>query len=281
MTGYKNKAVLEMLICALLWSTGCIIIKLIPWNPFAIAGVRSFFSAFTVLIYIKITGQSIVLNKTVLISSLFMALAFIAYVTANKLTTAANAIVIQYTLPIFIMIFSVLLFRQKFRTSDIIAVLVTFSGIILFFFDKLDKGNLLGNIVAVFSGMFLSGMYIGMGRTEDENKISITFFGHVFTAVAGMPFILLSENTITPMSLIYVIFLGIFQLGIPYILFADASKTCPPLACSLLSAVEPVLNPVWVLIFNGEKPGPYALVGGIIIIATVTIWSIFVRKEEK
>ena len=83
------------------------------------------------------------------------------------------------------------------------------------------------------------------------------------------------------MSLIYVIFLGIFQLGIPYILFADASKTCPPLACSLLSAVEPVLNPVWVLIFNGEKPGPYALVGGIIIIATVTIWSIFVRKEEK
>lgn len=281
MLNEKRTAMIEMLICAVLWSIGGILIKLVKWNPFAIAGVRSLFSALTVLIYTKIGKMPLRLTKQVAVSSVLMALAFIAFVSANKLTTAANAIVIQYTLPLFIMIFSVLFFKEKFVKKDVFAVVFTFGGILLFFFDQLDMGKIWGNIIAIFSGMFLAGMYIGMGRAPAEDKISITFFGHLFTAIIGIPFLFVPGNEITAMSVFYIIILGVFQLGIPYILFAHASRTCPPLACSLLSAIEPILNPLWVLIFDGEKPGVFALVGGVIVILTVTLWCLPGKKEKK
>lgn len=277
----RRKAMIEMLVCSVLWSTGGILMKLIKWNAFAIAGVRSLFSALTVFVYMKAAKQKIRLTKKTALGAAFMCVAFLSFVLANKLTTAANAIVIQFTLPVFIMLFSVVFFRQKFGKRDVLAVLFTFAGIALFFFDKLNAGRMTGNFLAILAGMCLAGMYLTMDRTPAEDRVSVTLFGHLFTALIGSGFILSTETEITAISVVYIVILGIFQLGIPYILYAHATKSCPPLACALLSAIEPILNPLWVLIFDGEVPGFYALIGAVLVILTVTLWCLPKKGDIK
>jgi len=277
----KNLAILQMLICASLWSIAGIFIKLIPWSPFVISGTRSAVSGIVVFAYIKIKKMPVIANKRTLISGLVMCLVYTCFVTANKLTTAANAIVLQFTAPVFIMIFSALFFKQKFSRADLLAVIFTLAGISLFFLDQLTPGHLLGNIVGIFSGMFMAGMYITIGNADSTERMSCVFFGQVMTAIVAVPFIFITKPQVTTIPALSIIILGVFQLGIPYILFAKAVEYCPPLACSLLGAMEPLLNPIWVAIFNGETPGIYALFGGIIVVATVTLWCVFGNKDSR
>jgi drug/metabolite transporter (DMT)-like permease len=191
-------------------------------------------------------------------------------VSANKLTTAANAIVLQFTSPIFIMLFSAVLFRQRYKPTDFITVLLTFCGIAVFFVSGLHDGHLAGDIVAVLAGVFMAGMFVFVSRTDKSEKMSAIFFGQVLTALIGLPFAFFTKVTITPVAIISVIVLGIVQIGIPYILLALATNHCPPLALSLIGALEPLLNPLWVLIFIGERPGAISLIGGVIVIGAVT-----------
>lgn len=270
-----------MLSCACLWSIAGIFIKQIPWNPFLIAGWRSLIAAATVVVYMLITKQKFVISKTVLINGLFEGLLFIAFVSSNKLTTSANAIVLQFTCPIFLMVYSSLLYKKKFRIMDIVVALVTLLGIALCFMDQLEGGHLLGNIVAVGSGALMAAMYLIVGNAKPEEKMSGMLAGHVLAAIIGLPFMFFTENTVTGISVVSIIILGVFQLGIPYILYVLSTKTCPPLACSLIAAAEPLLNPVWVAIFDGEVPGPLAFAGGIIVIAAVTIWCVLDGKAAK
>lgn len=263
-------AILQMLACAALWSIAGILFKLIDWNPFAIAGFRALLAAITVGIYMLAAKRKLVMSKNVLISAFFMAATFFCFVSANKLTTAANAIVLQFTSPIFIMLFSAVLFRQKFKASDVVTALLTFVGIAVFFVGSLHDGHLAGDLVAVLSGVFMAGMFVFVGRTDQSEKMSGIFFGQVLTALIGIPFAFFSVMTITPAAVISVIILGIFQIGIPYILLGLAANHCPPLALSLIGALEPLLNPVWVMIFTGERPGVFSLIGGVIVIGAVT-----------
>jgi drug/metabolite transporter (DMT)-like permease len=272
-------AIMQMLVCASLWSIAGIFIKLIDWNPFVIAGFRSLFAALAVIVYMLATKQKIIISRNVLISMFFLSATFLCFVSANKLTTAANAIVLQFTAPVFIMIFSALLFRQKFKASDIITVLVALGGISIFFIDSLDKGQLLGNTLGIFAGIFMSGMYIAVGKTGENEKMSGILFGHLLTAFIGIPFFFFTKGTVSIASVSSIIILGVVQLGIPYILFGLASANCPPLPCCLIAAVEPLLNPVWVLIFDGEHPGMFSVLGGIIVIAAVTVQCILQDKH--
>jgi drug/metabolite transporter (DMT)-like permease len=277
----KRKAILQMLLCAALWSTGGIFIKLIPWNPFVIAGWRSLISAAAVLVFICISKAKVRINGRSVVMGVFMSLTFLAFVTANKLTTAANAIVLQFTSPIFIVVFSVFFFREKFHSRDILAVIFTMGGIALFFFDSLDSGRLTGNLVAIGAGLVMAAMYIGIGRGDEETRIGGMLMGHLFTALAGIPVMFFTKNIISVPSVLCILALGILQLGIPYILLVLSSENCPPLACSLLGALEPLLNPVWVFLFNGEAPGLFALIGGVTVIASVTLWCVRQNKQPK
>ena len=272
MTDRKQQrlAILQMTVCALLWSVGGILIKLIELNPIAIAGCRSLFAGVTIGVYMLLTKQKLIVSKNVLISAFFLAATFFCFVSANKLTTAANAIVLQFTSPIFIMLFSVALFRQKFRGSDYVTALLTFAGVAVFFVGGLHQGHLTGDLVAVLAGVFMAGMYLSVGRTDAREKMSGIFFGQALTALVGVPFLFFTEGTVTVSSAVYIIILGVVQIGIPYILMALALSHCPPLACSIIGALEPLLNPVWVLLWGGETPGWYALVGGVIVIGAVT-----------
>lgn len=270
---------IEMLVCALLWSIAGIFMKLIPWNGFAIAGMRSLIAGLTMLTYVLIKGYKLVINKKTLTAGLFTGLVYTCFTVANKLTTAANAIVLQFTSPVFIVVFSALIFKQRIRKRDLSVVVLTLLGIALFFFDQLKPGYVTGNFVAIAAGLFMALMFIFVGDLEPEARFSAIILGQGLTFLIGLPFMLRYGLSFTPAITASILTLGIFQLGISYILYVKASKYCPPLACCLLGALEPLLNPVWVAIFDGERPGIWALIGGVIVVASITVWLATDKKE--
>lgn len=270
-----RKAELTMLAAAVLWSTGGVLIKQIPWNALVISGMRSALAAVVLFLFMRTTGAKIRFNRySIGFGSLLTGLMF-SFVIANKLTTAANAIVLEYTSPVLILVFSAVVLKQKFHAADWIAVIAVFLGISLFFFDRLSPSHLTGNCVALLSGIFCAGGYILCGEADTDSRLSGILFSHVFTAIVGLPFIAVFPPKFTPVSVACVLALGVFQIGVSYILYALAMRECPPFACSLLGAVEPLLNPVWVFLFNGEAPGSFAMFGGAIVLISVTGWCVW------
>ncbi len=268
----ETKATIQMLICSLLWSISAIFIKQIDWNPVVISGIRSLFASITIFLFMKAKNYCFAVNSRSIKMGLSLCATFLLFVTANKLTTAANAIVLQFTSPVFILIFSSVFLKQKLSHKDVIAVFFTFVGIALFFFDDMSGGHLAGNIVAIGSGVCLALAYMSIGGGNGNERMSGIFLGNFFTALVGIVALFITKPVIMPKEVLFIIILGVFQLGIPYILLVFASEYCPPLACSLLGALEPLLNPLWVFLLNGEHPGALAFVGAIVVVATITIW---------
>ena len=272
----KNRAMLLMVITAAMWSLGGIFIKLISWSPFLIAGIRSGISGSIMAMYMAATHTHFKLNRYSVLAGVGLAFSATLFTIANKLTTAANAIVLQYTAPIFILIISAIFFKQKMQKRDVLVVCITMGGMVLFFLDQLSPGNMLGNLFGILAGIFLAQMFVMVGRggDDDATRMSGIMIAHVLTLLIGLPIGIPQTTEIAAIEIVYVIILGVFQLGIPYVLYGVASRDCPPLACSLIGMLEPLLNPVWVAIFIGEVPGPFALVGAVIIIATVSWWCV-------
>ena len=277
----ENIAVIEMLVCATLWSIAGILIKVIPWTGFSVAAMRGLIAGITIAVYMALKKYRFILNKKTLITGILSAMVYTCFVCSNKMTTAANAIVLQFTSPVFIVIFTTLIYKTGIRRADLLVVLFTLAGITLTFLDKLESGYILGNFVAVGAGMFMAGMFVSVGNCEGEERFSGILLGQFFTFLIGLPSVIISKPEFTPAATAAILALGVFQLGISYILYIKSSKYCPPLACCLLGAVEPLLNPVWVMIFDGETPGLLALVGGIIVIASVTVWCIFGKDKAE
>lgn len=275
----ENLAIIEMLICATLWSIAGIFIKLIPWNGFAVSGMRSLISGATIALYMLIARHRFVLSKKTFLAGVFSACVYTCFVCANKLTTAANAIVLQFTSPVFIVVFTALIYKTRIRKADAAVVTLTLLGIALFFFDQLKPGYILGNFVAIAAGMFMAGMFMAVGELEGEQRFSGILIGQCLTFLVGLPFIIATKPVFTPTATLSILILGVFQLGISYILYVRASRYCPPLACCLLGAMEPLLNPVWVMIFDGETPGIFALIGGVIVVVSITLWCIFGKEK--
>lgn len=278
----KRTAMLLMVVCALLWSIGGIFIKLISWSPLLITGTRSLIAAGILAGYMMIAKIPVKVCRYSIGAGIGLCGCCTLFVISNKLTTAANAIVLQYSAPVFILIISAWMFKQKLQKKEILAVAGTMIGIILFFFDQLAPGNILGNFTAILSGIFLAVMFVmvGQGGNDDSIRMSGILFAHLMTACIGIPLGLPGTHGFTGMEIVYLVILGVFQLGIPYALYAIASRDCPPLACSLIGMVEPLLNPVWVFLFVGETPGIFALLGAAIIITVVTWWCVSDLKKE-
>lgn len=277
----QKKSILQMLSCAALWSTAGIFIKLVDWNPFVIAAWRSLLAGAVSLLYLRARKLTFAWTRRTVRSGVFLALTLTLFVVANKLTTAANAIVLQFTAPVFIVIVSVLFFGKKFRSADILTVLLTMAGISLFFFDKLSAGHQFGNILALGAGACFGCYYISLGESPENERMSSILIADALTFLAGLPFTFTTSPSLTPTAVLVVILLGILQLGIPYILLAKAAEHCPPLACCLLGAVEPLLNPLWVFLLNGEAPGARALCGGAVVIFTITLWSVWKYRHPE
>ncbi|MDD2481123.1 MAG: DMT family transporter [Lutispora sp.] len=272
----RYKSIVFLIIASILWSTGGILIKLVNWNPIAIAGSRSFISSIVVLIYLR--KPVLTWSKAQLGGAIAYASTVILFVSANKLTTSANAILLQFTAPIFVAILGAWLLKEKIKWYDYLAIIAVFGGMLLFFIDNVGVGSMLGNVLAVISGFFLACVTIALRFQKDGSPVETTLIGNILTFLVAIPFIIGKVPDIQ--SILGIVLLGIFQLGFAYILYALAIKHLSALEAILITVIEPLLNPLWVFIFAGEKPSLYAILGGFIVIVSVTVRSIVITKES-
>ncbi len=269
----RTRSILMLLAAAILWSTGGLIIKWIPWNPFAIAGTRSAIAAAIILIYIRRPKFTWSIHQ--LGGALSYAITVILFVVSNKLTTAANAIVLQYTCPIFVAVLASIFLAERTTFRAWLAVLSAMSGILLFFLDKLTAGGMLGNILSIISGLSLAFLVIFLRKQKNASPVESILLGNILTVILCAPFVLSSDITaLSGQSLAALGVLGIFQLGISYILYATAIKYIPALDAILIPIIEPLLNPLWVFLFIGEKPGIWSFAGGVVVLSSVTVYCI-------
>jgi len=264
-----------VILAVLLWSTGGLFIKSTTIDAYQITFFRSLFAAGTVLILTRKDGLRI--NAFGIVTSIIYALLLFLFVWATKKTTAANAIFLQYTAPIYILVFAPFIIGEKFHWRDLITVIIVLAGMSLFFVGQLRLEDYQGNIAALFSGIFL-GLYIMLLRhpkADGFNPAIAVIYGNFLLALVTSPSGIAALPLMTPMDWIAVTFLGIFQIGISYILFIKGVRGgTRPLDASLIGFIEPLLNPVWVFIFVGERPSQWALIGGAIIIAAILVHTV-------
>ncbi|MFN0138572.1 MAG: DMT family transporter [Pyrinomonadaceae bacterium] len=263
---------LYVLIAVLLWSTGGLFIKLTSLDAYQVTFFRSLFAAITVLIITRKDGLRI--NAFGILATLIYSTLLFLFVWATKHTTAANAIFLQYTAPIYILILAPFVIGEKFHIRDLATVVFCIAGMSLFFVGDLTIGDYQGNIAALGSGIFL-GLYIMLLRHPKAMGMSGTItviYGNFLLALLTLPSGIAAIPTITLTDILAVGFLGVFQIGISYILFIKGVRDgTRPLDASIIGFIEPLLNPVWVFLFIGERPLNSAILGGMIIIATVAV----------
>ena len=253
-----------LIIAALMWSVGGLFIKLVDLSPIAITGTRSIAAALVFLVYLK--KPQLYLNRYFIIGVISYAAMMLLYVFSIKLTTAANAIFLEFTAPIYVVILGYYILNERITIFDILSMFVIFSGMTLFFIDELSFYGFWGNIMAAVAGVCL-GVVTIMIRKEKESAFQIVLMGNILTALVCIPFMFtgFQETASTDWFIIFV--LGIVQLGIPYILYTKALRQVKALDAILVSMIEPILNPFWVYIFVGEKMGEWALVGGVLVLS--------------
>lgn len=273
----RVKAMIYIVIAATLLSTGGIILKYVDMNPMAIASSRGLISAIVVWLYLK--KPNFTFSKPQVIGAFSYSMMVTGFIVANKLTTAKNAVVLQFTAPIWIVILGVWFLKEKAYWYDLVSIAVVSGGMILFFIDDVGGGTMIGNIVAMFSGLALAGATIGMRLQKEGSPVETTLLGHLMTVLIGLPFVF--SASFTTANIIGIFLLGAFQLGIAYILYATAVKYLTALEVILIMFLEPILNPIWVMLIHGETPSKFSLLGGTIVILTVAIRSIIVSKRSK
>ena len=263
-----QKGIIAILAAAILWSTGGVFIKLISLNTYQLSFFRSTFAALVFLILFR--KVVVYANGFALLNAFFYVVVLIFFVLATKLTTAANAIFLQYTAPIYVLIFEPIINKTKFEKINIITIIICLLGMILFFMGELSPGHLEGNLAALLSGVAFAAFFLGMRKNKSEYQFSSIFYGNIFIALICIPS-LFSINALVINDLWMVAYLGIFQIGIAYAIFSYGLKRVYAIEASIIGMIEPVLNPVWVFFGYGEVPSFMAIIGGIIIIATITI----------
>lgn len=265
-TKERPKAILFLAITAILWSLGGLLIKSVDASPLAIAGVRSGISA---LIILLVTGRP-KLNWSFpqIGAAISYAAMVMLFVAANKNTTAANAILIQYTAPVYVALLGAWLLKEKVKLLDWVTIVLAIGGMLLFFLDDINMEGVFGNILAAGSGIAFALFAIFMRMQKDGSPIGSVVLGNILTAIIGVPFVFSSIPD--GKGWLFLAVLGIVQLGLPYILYSKAIKHVTAFEATLIPIIEPILNPVWVFLVLGEAPGKWAIIGGVIVIVVVT-----------
>ena len=265
-----------MVAASLCWSLGGLCFTFIPWGAMSIVGLRSLLGALVFVLWQR--KIKIVINKANIIAALCLSVTTILFVFANKLTSAAAAILLQFSAPVFIILIELLFYRRKPQISEVLAVSLTLAGMMLFFADKLEPGNMLGNILAIVSGVTYAGVFVCNKRADTDSQQSI-LLGFIINIIVGLPFVF-SQVTADLTAWTFVALLGIVQVGLAYLFFSEGIKHTSALLACLITALEPILNPTWVALATGVLPGPFAITGGIIIIVTVVVYNLWLEKSK-
>ena len=275
----ENRGTLYVFLAALLYSIGGLCIKVIPWNGMSINGGRTAIALVVIGGYLWWVKHPLRWNRWVALGAVSVFGCNALFSIANKLTTAANTIVLQFTAPIFVMLITLLVFRRRPSRLDVITCVVVFGGVVFFFIDSLEVGGGLGNLLALLSGLAYAGVFL-LNDLPDSDAISSVFWGDVLSALTGLPF-LVKETDFSPTAITSLLVLGVFQVAVAYILLTIGLQTTPPVTASLVSGIEPVLNPILVAVFYGEQMGPMAIVGAAIVISGVVIYNVCRAKQPK
>ena len=266
---------LMLVIAALLWSLGGLFIKLVDLNPLMITGIRSLGAAIVFLFYIK--RPKWYWGKYFIGGILSYSSMVILYVFSIRLTTAANAIFLEFTAPLWVVIFGYFILKEKVTKFDIVAMLFIFLGMGLFFIDELSFYGFWGNIMALVAGICLALVTVFI-RKEKDYAFEIVLYGNTITALICLPYILKGFSDSSSLDLLLIFALGVFQLGIPYLLYTHALKYVNAIDAILVGMIEPVLNPVWVFLFIGERMGEWAFFGGSMVLIG-SLGRVFIKQR--
>jgi len=281
-----RSAVLSVVFAALLWSSGGLFIKIAPFGPLAVACGRALVTTIFYLIVLRPN-----LRGARLVTGLVYAAMIVTFVSATKLTTAANAIFLQYTGPAYVLALSPFLLREPFERLDAFCVAVSLAGMALFFVGKVEPGQFWGNVLGALSGIAYALTIILLrrdakggatggagfaGRAGQHagaygDAMPSTVLGNLIAALITLPFVTGDFARITAQGALVLVYLGVVQMGIAYLLLARGLRSVPAAEASLISMLEPTLNPVWVYLGTGERPGPWAVVGGAVVLAAVLL----------
>ena len=272
MTAKRNQdsGYLYILLSAVLFSLAGILIKKLTWSSYTINGIRNFFALLIMSAYLKRIHHKLVINRVVLLGALINLLMNFTFVLATKLTSAANAIVLQFTEPIFLILFLMIFWKYKPDRRAVITCLAVTAGILCFFLDKITYDGMVGNLIAIVSGALYALVFL-LKKMKNADFESSILLSQSISFIIFMPWYF-QETDFAVSNFIYIILLGVFQMGIAYVLLAKGLNLVSPVAASLTSTIEPVLNPIWVAIFYGEFISPIAMVGAVIVISASTLY---------
>ncbi len=268
----RRKGTLCVFAAALLYSIGGLCIKVIPWHGMSINSGRTLIALFVVGGYMLLARHKLRWNRWTALGAVAVCGTNVLFTLANKMTTAANAIVLQFTAPIFVILLSLLFWRKKPQKLDLIVCAVVLLGVLCFFVEGLEAGGTLGNVLALLAGLCYAGVFL-LNDLPDADPISSVFWGDVFSAIMGLPF-LVRETDFSPTAIGSLLILGAFQVGLAYVLMCIGLRTTPAVTASLVSGIEPVLNPILVAVFYHETIGPLALLGAAVVISAIVIYNV-------
>lgn len=264
---------------ALLWGLAGVCVKSIPWNSFSIMASRCGIG----IVMFAILRKSFLVkfNKHTLAGAIMMSITGILYMMSIKLTTAATAIVLQYTAPIFVFLYSVLFQKRKAKLSETLIVLMVFSGCLLSFIDELDPSRMLGNILGLLSGVSFAAQIIMFSDKRADSNDGM-YLSNLISFFTCLPFMFFDKNmAFSGEILFWVLILGVFQYGLANIFYARGCQIINKIETSLLLTIEPVFNPIPVFLVTGEMPGPLAIIGFCIVVGGITLYGILPVIERK
>jgi drug/metabolite transporter (DMT)-like permease len=269
---------LAVFVCATLWSTSGLFIKLVDAHPFIIAGLRSLIAAVTMIVL-----RAFFVRKPFRgLAATFKAPAFwtaaaaysatmITFVVANKLTASANVILLQYSAPVWAALLSIPLIKEKPRLGNVVCLAFVICGLVIIFYGSLAAGSLAGDVIALISGILLALNSVCMRMQKNAEPAYSMAMSHIMTAVVAVPFFFIAASPLTVPMIGAIFFMGTIQVGLASILFAYGMKRVNALSAMIIACIEPVLNPLWVFVVTGEKPALNVIAGGAVIIIAVAL----------
>ena len=262
----RRAGVLYIVVAALLWSTGGIGIKGVVDPPLKVTFYRSVFAAITLFLVFR-RDVRVRVTPSFVAAIVSYGACLTAFVVATKWTTAANAIFLQYAGVVWVLLLSPIVLREAMRARDTIAIGVALAGMALFFVGRFEARGMAGNGMALLSSVFFAALILSLRREHGSSRAAVAW-GNVFIAVALFPFVM-HDLALTTRSLLALLFLGVFQIGLAYACFVKGLQHVTATQASLTGMLEPVANPIWVALFLGERPSVYAVAGAAIVLAAI------------
>lgn len=276
-----QKGVAAICLAAFLWSTGGLFIKLVPLPALPITTYRSLFA---MGVFALLFGKKVLkMNARMWLNSLFYAATLLCFVSATKMTTAANAIFLQFSFPIYVLLLEPKLFGLRLERVNLWTVFACLAGMALFFVDGLVpscRDGFQGNLLALFCGLTFAGFLLGQRLNDPDTHLAAIFWGNFLVILVSSGAFLEAPWPGWP-AFGMLAFLGIFQIGVAYALFSFGLKRTLAIEASLLSFIEPILNPVWVWLGYGERPSNWAMLGGLVILTALIFRTVFLERLAK